>query len=74
LGAVPKEILEDNKKKWSGDHLIDPNLVPGVIFSNKKLSLKDPSIFDITPTILTLFDINKASQMKGRSLLKDEEN
>ena len=72
LGGVPVNLIEDNKKKWSGDHLIDPAFVPGVIFVNKKLILKEPSIIDIAPTILGLFEITKPEEMQGRVLFRDE--
>jgi predicted AlkP superfamily phosphohydrolase/phosphomutase len=72
LGGVPKLLIEDNKKKWSGEHLIDPALVPGVIFVNKKIGLKNPAIIDIAPTILGLFSINKPAAMPGRVLFNDE--
>lgn len=52
LGAVPKDLIEDNLKKWSGSHLFDPNLIPGVIFTNQEITKENPSIYDITPTIL----------------------
>ncbi|MFH1874265.1 MAG: alkaline phosphatase family protein [Pseudomonadota bacterium] len=52
LGATPESLIEDNLKKWSGSHLFDPALVPGVILTNKKITKDDPSIYDITPTIL----------------------
>jgi len=52
LGAVPVTVLEDNDKKWSGDHLIDPALVPAILFANHKLNTTTPSIYDLTPTIL----------------------
>jgi predicted AlkP superfamily phosphohydrolase/phosphomutase len=52
LGAAPEGLIEDNLKKWSGDHLFDPALIPGVLFMNKKTSDNNPSIYDITPTIL----------------------
>jgi predicted AlkP superfamily phosphohydrolase/phosphomutase len=32
LGAAPPTLLEDNRQPWSGDHCIDPELVPGVLF------------------------------------------
>ncbi|MBU1997961.1 MAG: alkaline phosphatase family protein, partial [Candidatus Omnitrophica bacterium] len=44
LGMAPDKILVDNMKKWSGDHLIDASLVPGVIFANKKINLEKPHI------------------------------
>ncbi len=34
VGKVTGSILEDNPKAWSGDHCVDPVLVPGVLFSN----------------------------------------
>ncbi len=73
LGGVPNLLIEDNKRKWSGDHLIDPALVPGVIFINKKINLKNPSIIDIAPTLLFLFDINKPKDISGKSLFRDED-
>jgi predicted AlkP superfamily phosphohydrolase/phosphomutase len=52
LGAVPEKLLEDNLKKWSGSHLFDPRLIPGVVFANRPITRKDPSIYDIAPTVL----------------------
>jgi len=74
LGGVPALLIEDNKKKWSGDHLIDPALAPGVIFINKKINLDNPAIIDIVPTLLTLFNINKPQGMPGKNLFKDADN
>jgi len=54
LGGVPEELIEDNLKKWSGSHLFDPVLVPGIIFSNTKFTKQNPSIYDIAPTILKI--------------------
>jgi predicted AlkP superfamily phosphohydrolase/phosphomutase len=34
LGGVPEALIEDNNKKWSGDHLIEPSFVPGVLFTS----------------------------------------
>lgn len=52
LGAAPEGLIEDNLKKWSGDHLFDPALIPGVIFMSRKISKPDPGMYDVTPTIL----------------------
>lgn len=54
LGAVPAELIEDNLKKWSGSHLFDPALIPGVLFSNKKITKENPGIMDVTPTVLKI--------------------
>jgi predicted AlkP superfamily phosphohydrolase/phosphomutase len=34
LGGVPAKLLEDNARKWSGDHCIAPDGVPGVLFTS----------------------------------------
>ncbi len=71
LGATPKVLIEDNKKKWSGEHLVDPSLVPGVLFINKKVELKQPSITDIFTIVLNEFRVSKAAQMlKDNSIQK----
>jgi hypothetical protein len=33
--VVAGPVFEDNVKAWSGDHCIDPRLVPGVFFCNR---------------------------------------
>ncbi len=69
VGGVPTALMEDNKRKWSGDHLIDPILVPGVIFINKKVELINPSIVDIAATLLHIFGLDKAEKTDGKSLI-----
>lgn len=59
LGGVPKELIEDNLKKWSGDHLFDPNLIPGVLFCNRQIKKENPSIYDIAPTVLKIAGFSK---------------
>ena len=59
LGAVPEGSIDDNLKKWSGDHLFDPALIPGVLFTNKKIIKDKTSIYDITPTIVKLIGFDE---------------
>ncbi|MBJ6801948.1 alkaline phosphatase family protein [Geomonas propionica] len=55
LGGAPAgDVVEDNLKKWSGDHCCDASLVPGVIFSNAPLSLASPCVTDVAELIATL--------------------
>ncbi|MBL7196593.1 MAG: alkaline phosphatase family protein [Candidatus Omnitrophica bacterium] len=54
IGGAPEELIEDNLKKWSGSHLFDPKLIPGILFTNFKIDKKNPSIYDIVPTILKI--------------------
>jgi predicted AlkP superfamily phosphohydrolase/phosphomutase len=34
LGGVPETLVDDNDRKWSGDHCILPSAVPGVLFTS----------------------------------------
>jgi len=67
-GVVAGPIFEDNRKPWSGDHCIDPRLVPGVFFCNRKIETEEPSLIDIAPTALRLFGIDPPAHMDGRPL------
>jgi predicted AlkP superfamily phosphohydrolase/phosphomutase len=69
-GIVNDIVIEDNGKAWSGDHCIDPALVPGVLFSSLKLKRTDPSIMDVAPTVLEMFGIAPPAHMDGRSLVE----
>jgi hypothetical protein len=68
LGGVTREIVEDNLDRWSGEHLIDPDLVPGVLVANRPATAPSPHICDVAPTILAAFGIDKPSQMIGNDL------
>lgn len=72
LGKFPREILRDNTDKWSGDHLIESSLVPGVILSNRQIALAQPGLVDLAPTILGLFGISQPVTMRGRNLFAEE--
>jgi hypothetical protein len=67
-GIVAGPVFEDNTKAWSGDHCIDPRLVPGVFFCNRPIEASDPSLVDIAPTALRLFGIEPPAYMDGRPL------
>ena len=67
-GAVSKEIFTDNTKSWSGDHCVDPRLVPGVFWCNRKINTDTPNILDIAPTALDLFGVGIPRYMQGQPL------
>jgi predicted AlkP superfamily phosphohydrolase/phosphomutase len=67
-GVVAGPIFEDNIKAWSGDHCIDPRLVPGVFFCNRPVKTEDPALIDIAPTALRLFGIEPPAYMDGQPL------
>jgi predicted AlkP superfamily phosphohydrolase/phosphomutase len=67
-GVVAGPVFQDNVKPWSGDHCIDPRLVPGVFFCNRKIEAREPALIDIAPTALKLFGIEPPPFMDGRPL------
>jgi len=69
IGGAPRSLLEPNRKQWSGDHIVDPSVVPGVIFCNRKIQKKDPKSLDIAPTVLAAIGITPPQEIKGTSLL-----
>ncbi|MDF1801104.1 MAG: alkaline phosphatase family protein, partial [Planctomycetota bacterium] len=70
VGAVLKETFSDNTKSWSGDHCVDPRLVPGVFWSNRKINKEAPELTDMAPTVLELFGVERPGYMKGTALFE----
>jgi predicted AlkP superfamily phosphohydrolase/phosphomutase len=68
VGKVTDRIIEPNTKSWSGDHAIDPRLVPGIFFSNWLVEERRPALADLGPTILALFGLEKQPFHDGRIL------
>jgi len=66
MGKVTTLIFEDNIKAWSGDHCIDPRLVPGILFCNRKIVDEKPAIVDVAPTILKLFGLPLPRHFDGK--------
>lgn len=69
LGAAPPEVMEPNAKRWSGDHCVDPPLVPGIFLANRKINTARPRIIDLAATVLKLLDVEVPPSMDGNSLL-----
>ena len=70
VGKVTEKVCEDNCKAWSGDHCVDPLLVPGVLFCNRKVDAETPGIEDLAPTALQLFGMKPPAWMEGKSVFK----
>jgi len=70
-GIVNRPVFEDNVKAWSGDHCVDPRLVPGVLFCNERIDAEDPALIDLAPTALTLFGLDVPAHMEGKPLFTD---
>lgn len=70
LGGMPSGHFEDNVKRWGGDHIIDPALVPGVLFMSREFGgERAPGLIDLAPTILAALGVPKGEAMEGASLI-----
>ncbi|MCH2112284.1 MAG: alkaline phosphatase family protein, partial [Planctomycetes bacterium] len=62
-------IIVDNDSRWSGSHLMDPELVRGTIATLRPHTLPaDPALEDITATVYNLFDVTPPAGMDGKPL------
>jgi predicted AlkP superfamily phosphohydrolase/phosphomutase len=52
-GIVGPDVFEDNVRAWSGDHCMDPEIVPGILFTNVPLHADAPRLMDIGPPTLS---------------------
>ena len=66
-GVADGSLHEDNVRKWSGDHCIDPAATPGVLFMNRPFR-REASLVDLAPTMLDALGVAKGPQMEGSSL------
>jgi len=68
VGAGAECVIEDNTEGWSGDHIFDPALVPGVFFSNRRVAAEHARVADIAPTILESLSAPRPLAMEGQAL------
>ena len=69
LGGIPRGLFEDNTRRWSGDHIIDPEAVPGILFMNRTAEHDRADMLDMAPTILNYLGVARHESMEGCSLL-----
>jgi predicted AlkP superfamily phosphohydrolase/phosphomutase len=79
VGGFANSLFEDNTRRWSGDHIIDPEAVPGILFISSNLCRqagerfqkagKLPNIIDLAPTMLNYLGVSVPQTMEGTSLL-----
>jgi predicted AlkP superfamily phosphohydrolase/phosphomutase len=70
LAESGRTILDVNPWAWSGDHSMAHHLIPGTLFSSRKVAKAAPSILDLPVTILEAFGIDKPADMVGSSLFR----
>ena len=69
LGTIRRAVVENNNKKWSGDHCATATEIShGVLFTNRKLQAAEPSIMDLAPSILKLLEAPIPGDYDGKPL------
>jgi predicted AlkP superfamily phosphohydrolase/phosphomutase len=72
IGRTTDRIFHPNTKAWSGDHCVDPSLVPGILFCNRVIEEARPRLLDIGPTVLQMFGVPSPEYMDGKALTVGE--
>ena len=57
LGGLPPEVIVNNTDEWSGDHCMDPDAVPGVLFTSRTLSKPAPNLQSLAAAIVAEFGV-----------------
>ena len=69
LGEFPTEVFVDNNDEWSADHSLDYRLVPGVLFTNRLITLDKPALHDLTVSVLDEYGIAPLPEMIGKDCI-----
>ena len=70
LGKIPRALYETNDKKWSGDHCMASEILPGILLANRELrNAQGGCLEDVTATILAAFGIPRPPGITGNSML-----
>jgi predicted AlkP superfamily phosphohydrolase/phosphomutase len=59
LGGVGTEVFTNNTDWWSGDHCMDPAVIPGVLFTSRPLKKPAPRLQDLAAAILAEFGVEQ---------------
>jgi predicted AlkP superfamily phosphohydrolase/phosphomutase len=69
VGRADGPLFSDNQKAWRGDHCVDPEIVPGIFFANRKVKTDEElRLLDMGATILKLFGISTPKYMDGKAI------
>ena len=71
-GQVTEEVFSDNTRSWSGDHCVDPSIVPGVFLCNRSIAAEQPRLIDIPASVLRLFGQAIPGYMQGETIFPED--
>jgi predicted AlkP superfamily phosphohydrolase/phosphomutase len=58
LGTVGPDVITDNMEEWSGDHIMDPDTVPGILFSSHPLKKPVARLEELAAAVLAEFGVD----------------
>jgi predicted AlkP superfamily phosphohydrolase/phosphomutase len=58
LGDVPAELMANNLSAWSGDHCMDPDTVPGILLTSRRLQSNAATLQALPSAILAELGIH----------------
>jgi predicted AlkP superfamily phosphohydrolase/phosphomutase len=71
LGGITENLIEDNSHGFTGNHLMAPEVVPGILLVNRKLDSQGHDLTDLTATLLHHFGLPPAEGMTGQSIFNN---
>jgi predicted AlkP superfamily phosphohydrolase/phosphomutase len=72
LGACPAELFADNTEPWTGTHLLDPRLVPGILLANRPITAPQVDGRDLAPTVLAALGVPRPAHYEGKPLVTEQ--
>ena len=77
-GEIPHFVLQDNSKAnhggklggFNGNHLMAPEVVAGILLSNRPVRDGDFALHDLTVELLRQYGLEKPDFMEGRPVLE----
>jgi predicted AlkP superfamily phosphohydrolase/phosphomutase len=70
-GQVTEQVFSDNDRSWSGDHCVDPSIVPGVLLCNRPIATESPRLVDIPASVMRLFGQEIPGYMQGEMIFPE---
>ena len=70
-GQVTESVFTDTTRSWSGDHCVDPSIVPGVLFCNRAITSENPRLVDIPASVMRLFGQPVPGYMQGEMIFAE---
>ena len=68
LGEITELVFEDNTSRWSGNHLMSPDVVPGVLLANRPIGGSGYDLTDLTATLLDHYGVARPADMVGEPI------